>query len=125
MDIKLAVQNFISRNLTSSPVRQKEVKSESSSDRDADGRRGKEEKRRTLTPEEEIQLIDSLKELSGVKNNNLSVEISQENSAKVLLIKTLEGKVVRRIPQSEFYFLLKNQNQSSTKSTGKIINKAM
>ncbi len=125
MDIKLAVQNFISRSISPSPAKQKQVKSESSSDRDADGRREKEDKRRALTPEEEMQLIESLKQLSGVKKNSLSVEISQENSAKVLLIKTPEGKVVRRIPQSEFYHLFENQNQGTKKKTGQILNKAM
>ena len=123
MDIKAAFQNMITSPMRAIGGTKKEVKSESSTDRDADGRREKNEERRKLTEEEKKQLIGHLKALPGIQSNGLIVRIDQRNEVQVLLIETADGRVVRRIPESEFLPILKRQ--ADNKGTGKILDKAM
>ena len=87
----------------------------------ADGRRDHNDDRRKLSKQEQKELIKHLKNLPGVVENGLIVTIEKRNDVEVLLIQTTDGRVVRRIPESEFYPIFKNQ----TKATGKILDKAM
>lgn len=97
------------------------IKPHDTAERDADGRQPfGEEKKRQVTKEEIENIIENLKKHPGVIANNLVVELNEVDSKKFLLIKSQDGQIIRRVPESEFYQLLESLDQSS----GRIFNKA-
>lgn len=80
------------------------------------------QKRRNLTPEEVTEAIQFLENLAGVKDNNLTIrrDVSPEG-VTVVYICDRDGKVVRRIPESE----LSTLNTSKDKKNGHLLNKAL
>lgn len=80
------------------------------------------QKRRHLSPEEVTEAIQFLENLAGVKDNNLTVrrEVSPEG-VTIVYICDRDGKVVRRIPESE----LSSLNTSKDKKSGHLLNKAL
>ena len=124
MNIKSIVTNTAAVERTQSTEITKEVRSENSSkDRDADGRRqhGEEPRKEHLT-EDELQLaIKSLKDLDGVKKNDLIVELAQSGEIRVAIVKDKLGNIIRRIPERDLWAL----TQESSLKTGQLYNKAM
>jgi hypothetical protein len=96
------------------------IKSHDTAERDADGRQPFGEKKRPVTPEELEKIIENLKNHPGVLANHLVVELVQEESQQILLLKGQDGQIIRRVVESDFYFLLENLDQA----TGRIFNKA-
>jgi len=104
----------------------KETRSEASTERDANGQNeGQQEgrqPRRNLSENEIQAAISYLKELPGVKDNNLQVRLISANNVPVVLIEDIKGKVVRRIPESELSMLPVGQEP---RQKGNLINKSM
>jgi uncharacterized FlaG/YvyC family protein len=97
------------------------IKPHDTAERDADGRQPfGEDKKRPVTPEELEKIIENLKKHPGVIASQLSVELVLEESRQFLLIKSSDGQIIRRVPESEFYQLLDNLDQAS----GRIYSKA-
>ena len=99
------------------------TRAEASSDRDADGKREdapKRSPRRNLSEEELLAAIKHLKELKGVKDNNLNVRLVRENGIPVALIEDQKGKIVRRLPETEMSLL-----DTSEKSKGNLLDKSL
>lgn len=97
------------------------IKAHDTTERDADGRQPfGEDKKRPVTPEELEKIIENLKKHPGVLANNLSIELVFEESRQILLIKSQDGQIIRRVPEAEFYQLLDNLDQSN----GRIFSKA-
>ena len=96
---------------------------ESGADRDADGRQqqGEGELKRHLTDEEILECMDKLRQLSGVKNNNLRVRLVTEDGIKKIVIEDPQGNVVRRLSESQLW----SSVQHIDKTTGQFLNKAM
>lgn len=101
----------------------REPKPEASSERDANGKREDTEKkqpRRNLTEDELKKAIEFLKELKGVKDNNLNVRLVKQNGVPVVFIEDHLGKVVRRIPETELSLL-----DTSEKDKGNLLDKSL
>ena len=99
------------------------TKAEASSDRDANGKREESpgrSPRRNLSEEELAAAIKYLKELKGVKDNNLNVRLVRENNVPVALVEDHTGKVVRRLAETELSML-----DSSEKSKGNLLDKSL
>lgn len=97
------------------------IKPHDTAERDADGRQPfGEEKKRPVTPEELEKIIENLKKHPGVIASQLSVELVLEESRQFLVIKSSDGQIIRRVPESDFYQLLDNLDQVS----GRIYSKA-
>ncbi len=97
------------------------IKPHDTAERDADGRQPfGEDKKRPVTPEELEKIIENLKKHPGVLANNLSIELVFEESHQILLIKSQDGQIIRRVPEAEFYQRLDNLDQSN----GRIFSKA-
>ena len=102
----------------------RKLHTESSSDREADGRRHEgEEPQEELTEERILAAIEHLKNLNGVKDNNLVVKRSMSNGHILLLITDPYGKVIRRIPEHQIHGILKTQENE--RGTGHLLDRAM
>ena len=74
--------------------------------------------------DDELQeALKLLKDLPGVKENNLSFRVEWNDLRVVVFVEDVTGKIVRRIPDIELWSLLKNRQQDS--SRGNLLNKAM
>lgn len=99
---------------------QREKKLESTSDREPQNQQdGSEQGQRNLSQEELLNAVDYLKNLDGVKNNNLLVRLQQENGINIVFIEDMNGKIIRRIPESELSFLTRKN-----KKKGNLLDKA-
>lgn len=95
------------------------VKTHDTTERDADGRQPFHDQRRPVTQEELDEIMEAIKKHDGVKANNFSVELVEEEDQKVLYIKTPEGQTVRRVPESNFHELLSFIDQSNPRLLNK------
>lgn len=100
-------------------------KLDASGERDTDLGQGQEEtSKHKMTDEEAQEVLKHLQELDGVKGNNLQVRMEKTNDVFVVYIEEVSGKVVRRITESEMWFIYQKQKSGDGKK-GQIINKAM
>jgi uncharacterized FlaG/YvyC family protein len=102
----------------------KDARSEKASDREPDGSAnsgGDREQKRHLSPEELEKAIAHLKELKGVKDNNLSIRLFQKNGVTIVFVEDHLGKVIRRIPESELHQLTSKQD----KEKGHLLDKSL
>ncbi len=97
------------------------IKPHDTAERDADGRQPfGEEKKRLVTPEELEKILENLKKHPGVIASQLIIELVVEESRQMLLIKSSDGQLIRRVPEHDFYQLLDNLDQAN----GRIFSKA-
>jgi uncharacterized FlaG/YvyC family protein len=82
---------------------------------------GGEQKRRQLSPEEIQDAVKFLEGLKGVKDNGLSVRLENKDGISIVYIVDRDGKIVRRIPESELGMLTGNREKKS----GNLLNKAL
>ena len=80
-------------------------------------------KHRNFTEEELEESLKLLRELPGVKTNNLQFRVERNNDRIVVFLEDPTGKVLRRIPDTELRALLKNHQPDS--SRGNLLNKAL
>ncbi len=99
------------------------VRAQGSTDRDADGRReqGEPELKRHLTQQEFDDAIKVLGEHPGLKANDLIIKVEVEGDHKVILILDREGKIVRRLSESQLWSATRDKDRQ----TGRILDKAM
>lgn len=99
------------------------VRTKSSTDRDANGKREapEGETKQKLTDEEFKEALDVLKELPGLKANDLVVRIEMQDTVRVVLIEDRNGKVVRRLSEGQLWLA----TQDKERLTGKILDKAV
>lgn len=126
MNIKSVVNSFLPFDVrkTENAGAKKDIKSQESHDRDADGRRqpDQEPNKRHLSEEELKDAVKYLEELPGVKDNNLVVRLrNSESEVRVVYIEDRKGQVVRRIPEAELWQLTLNRQ----KKKGQLLDKAM
>lgn len=120
MNIKSVANNFLAPEIKKL---KRERKTESSTDRDpTQDQSGKNDQtpKRNLTEEELNSAISFLKELKGVKDNNLSVRLAKENDVPVVFIEDALGKIIRRIPETELSLLTQKE-----KSKGNLLDKSL
>ena len=124
MDIKGIARNLIPFGALKSAPEAKNTRSktDANNDREGNGQAASEErKRRHLSPEEVNEAVKFLEGLSGVKDNNLLVRVTRNDDIAVVYIEDKDGKVIRRIPETELDLL----NQNREKKSGHLLNKAM
>ena len=123
MDIKGIVRNVIPLNVKS-PREGKSISTQdSAADRDGNGQAnsGEDQRRRNLSPEEVTEAVKYLEGLAGVKDNNLKVRVEARDGVTTIYIEDRDGKIVRRIPESELSLLTSNRQKTS----GHLLNKAL
>ena len=121
MNIKGIVNNLIPIDLKKIDLR----KTRNTPDRDPQQGGGGEEKpkHRNFTEEELQEALKLLRELPGVKINNLQFRVERNNDRIIVFLEDPTGKVIRRIPDTELRSLLKNHLPDS--SRGNLLNKAL
>jgi hypothetical protein len=99
------------------------VRAQSSTDRDADGRReGKQEElKRHLTQQEFDDALKVLGDHPGLKANDLIIKVEVESDTRVIFILDREGKIVRRLSESQLWSATRDKDRQ----TGRILDKAM
>lgn len=123
MDIKHALNQILPINLRTKDNVQKSIKSDSTTDRDANGQQTFGENREQHEPMTEEQLnkaLEHLKNLTAVKDHNLIVELSAVDGRNFIFLKEPNGKLIRRIPESELWSLQILQDDKK----GQILNKS-
>jgi uncharacterized FlaG/YvyC family protein len=78
-------------------------------------------RRRNLSPEEIEDAIAHLKNLSGIKENGLSVRAETTDGVTVVYVEDRDGKVIRRIPEADLSLLTGNKERKS----GNLLNRAL
>ncbi len=102
---------------------EKGIKSDSTSDRDANGQqaRGDEQPHHEPMSDEQLQkVLEQLRNLSGVKEHNWSVELSVVENKKFAIVKDTNGNIIRRIPELDFWTLF----QGSESGKGQLFKKS-
>lgn len=95
---------------------------DASADREPQQQSGEEHRQHHKMSEEELQsAVDFLKNLKGVKDNNLQIRLDQHDGMTVVYIEDTSGKVIRRIPENDLWSL----TQEKDKSKGNLFDKAM
>jgi len=79
--------------------------------------------RRNLSDDEIQEAIKHLEALPGVKDNGLRVRLERTDGIPVVYVEDRNGKVVRRIPETELS-MIKSRSQEN-KTTGNLLNRAM
>lgn len=99
------------------------VRAQGSTDRDADGRRDQSEPelKRHLSQQEFDDAIKVLGDHPGLKANDLIIKVEVEGDHKVILILDREGKIVRRLSESQLWSATRDKDRQ----TGRILDKAM
>lgn len=125
MDIKGLARNIIPLGAVKQAQEAKNTRSKTDANNDREGNgqasSGEEQKRRKLTVEEVEEAVKYLRELPGVKDNALSVRAAEVDGVTVVYVEDRDGKVVRRIPESELGYLTSNRQKKS----GHLLNKAL
>jgi uncharacterized FlaG/YvyC family protein len=106
------IKGLLGNILPTMPIRsagktEKAIKSDSTSDRDANGQQagGGEQHREPMTDEQLQKALEHLRNLPGVKEHNWSVELSVIENKKFVLVKDTNGTIIRRIPELELWTL--------------------
>ena len=124
MDIKGLVRNMVPVATSSAKDARRAVKTDGSTDRDANGQSAGGEQqapRRQLSQEEIEQAVKHLEGLAGVKDNGLRIRLAQADGVNVVYVEDGQGKVIRRIPEMELAALVSQKE----KKNGHLLNRAM
>ena len=99
--------------MPTSPVRPAEkteraIKSDSTTDRDANGQQaggGEQQQHEPMTDEQLQKALEQLRNLPGVKDHNWSVELAVIETKKFAIVKDVKGTIIRRIPELDLWTL--------------------
>lgn len=99
------------------------VKAQGSTDRDGNGRREQpeEEQKRHLNQQEFDEALAALRELPGLKANNLALKVEENEGVRTVLILAPDGKIVRRLSESQLWAATRDKDRQ----TGRILDRAM
>lgn len=123
MDIKNVVRNIVPFSVKKKEEAKAKTALDTDNERDANGQQQHEgdNRRRNLTQEEIAEAVKCLSELPGVKDNGLNIRIETKDGVTVVYVEDRDGKVVRRIPESELSTLTTGREKKS----GHLLNRAM
>lgn len=111
MNIKGLLGNILPTTPVKAPGKiERAIKSDSTSDRDANGQQsGEQQQHREPMSEEQLQkALEQLRNLPAVKEHDWVVELTLVESKKFVFIKDHEGTIIRRIPELELWTLPQN-----------------
>ena len=120
MDIKSVVGKVLPFSRLDSTQKSDSIRT---ADRDANGQQAAEDQkqRRPYTEEELQEAVKKLEEVPGVKENGLTIRLEVKDDIKVIYVEDRDGKVVRRIPESQLHLVLGDKDRKS----GHLLNKAL
>jgi uncharacterized FlaG/YvyC family protein len=125
MNVKAVWNSLVNISGISKTKLDHRAKAEASADKDTQLGHGQEEaSQHRMNDEQAQEVLEYFKEIDGVKENNLQVRLDKSTDRFVIYVEDVEGKVVRRIPENEMWFLFNRKNSTDTKK-GQILNKAM
>lgn len=123
MDIKYVVRNILPFTVKKKEEAKAGSALDTDNERDANGQQAGEgdKRKRNLSPEEIANAVKYLAELPGVKDHGLNVRVETKDDITVVYVEDRDGKVVRRIPESELSLLTGTREKKS----GHLLNRAM
>ncbi|MES2855316.1 MAG: flagellar protein FlaG [Bdellovibrionota bacterium] len=123
MDIKGVVRNIVPFSVKKKEESKTGSALDTDNEKDANGQQAGEgdQRRRNLSPEEIAEAVKYLSELPGVKDNGLKVRLETKDDVTVVYVEDRDGKIVRRIPESELSLL----TAAKEKKSGHLLNRAM
>lgn len=100
-----------------------EVRTQSSTERDANGRQehAEQEQKRHLTQQEFDDAMKTLSEHPGLKSNSLVIKVESHEDHRVILIVDSNGQIVRRLSENQLWLATRDKDRR----TGRILDKAM
>ncbi len=127
MDIKNALNAILPPALKKAAPAEKAIKAGNTTDRDANGQMGydqqKQEHREPMTEEQLKKALEHLKALPAVKEHNLTVELTEIQGKRFVLLKEADGKILRKIPEAELWTLPVMSDSDPTKKKGQLLRK--
>lgn len=106
------IKGLFSNILPTNPIRpagktEKALKSDATSDRDANGQQagGEPEHREPMTEEQLQKALEALRNLPAIKEHNWIVELTVVETKRFALVKDANGNLIRRIPEIELWSL--------------------
>ena len=110
MDIKNALNSILPPSLRKAEAPERTIKAGNTTDRDANGQMAydqnqNQQQREPMTEEQLKKALEHLKSLPAVKEHNLSVELTEMNGKRFVLLKEADGKILRKIPEAELWTL--------------------
>lgn len=107
------IKGLLGNILATSPIQlirktEKAIKSDSTSDRDANGQQaggGEQQQREPMSEEQLNKALEQVRNLSGVKEHNWNVEISVIENKKFVVVTDASGNLIRRIPELDLWTL--------------------
>lgn len=84
------------------------IRSDSATDRDGNGQMpsdGQQPEHGPMSDEQLQKALDHLQSLPVVKDHNLTLEVVMVEQKRFVLLKESDGKLIRRIPESELWTL--------------------
>ncbi|MGZ5278888.1 MAG: flagellar protein FlaG [Pseudobdellovibrionaceae bacterium] len=127
MDIKNALNAILPPSLRKVAPSERQIKAGDTTDRDANGQAAydqnqKQQHHEPMTEEQLKKALEHLASLPAVKDHNLSVELVDLQGKKFVLLKEANGKVLRKIPESELW-TLPVMNDSDPRKKGQLLRK--
>lgn len=121
MDIKNALNAVIPLSLRAKEKTERTIRSDSTADRDADGRMASGgEHKQSMSDEQFQKALEHLKAHQVVKEHGLIVETIIQGSKRLVLVKEPNGKIVRRIQEDELMSL----SEVKEKEKGQLLRKS-
>lgn len=124
MDVKNILNQILPVNLRVKETATKEIKSGSTTDRDANGQQAysnnQNQQHPPMSDEQLKKALEHLQSLQVVKDHNLEVSLVEVDGKKFILLKEPDGKVIRRIPEFELWSLQIMKDEKR----GKILNRS-
>ncbi|MBC7741084.1 MAG: hypothetical protein H7061_02725 [Bdellovibrionaceae bacterium] len=117
------IKNFLGINPIATPIGQtgkveRQIKSESSHDRDAAGQyfqQKKQKKKEKMTPEQYEKALEILKQKAFVTEMNWLVLPFEENECKYAWIQEADGNTIRKISEFDLWELFEENTQPASK----------
>jgi uncharacterized FlaG/YvyC family protein len=108
MNIKGLFGNILPISPIKAGKAERTIKSDSTSDRDANGQQaggGEGQQREPMTEEQLKKSLEQLRNLPGVKEHNWQVELTLVENKKFVVVTDSNGAIIRRIPELELWTL--------------------
>ena len=121
MNIKTFSTPISSTQSTTESDKIKSVKTQSSSDRDGDGRREQHEEpqKENFTEQELEELVKKIKQTPGFDQHNLKVTIKADTVMPVIFVEDGDGNIIHRMTAKDAWAMEQKRDQ-----TGKLLNKS-
>jgi uncharacterized FlaG/YvyC family protein len=123
MNIKGVVGNLIPIDLVKRSERKRQTQETQDRDPQQGGSGGGEPEQHRFSEEELKEALAVLRENPGIKTHNLQLRVEWTKGRVVVFVEDPTGKIIRRIPDTELWAIVKNKGNQSQRGT--LLNKAL